>query len=146
MKLIHTAKDEVHDIDAEANAFNKRITERVASGFVPDLRRAVKCEYFYKSFWRDPHFIQLYLGRQVEIYLELLEKHGGQGLTILDVGCGAGYVSLELARGGHHVTGIDIAGDAIRIARETLAENTFKQGFGSLRYEVLPLEEFSRFV
>lgn len=39
----------------EARAFDQRIEERVQASFIPDLRRAVKCEYFYKSFWRDPH-------------------------------------------------------------------------------------------
>ena len=46
----------------EADAFDRRIRQRVAAGFVPDLRRAVRCEHFYKSFWRDPQFIDLYLG------------------------------------------------------------------------------------
>lgn len=29
-------------LDAEAKAFDKRIEERIDSGFVPDIRRAVK--------------------------------------------------------------------------------------------------------
>src|SRR5688572_3302975 len=93
----------------EARAFDRRIEERAQAGFIPDLRRAVKCEYFYKSFWRDPHYIQLFLGRRAELYLSLLRKYGGEGLKILDVGCGAGYFSLELARAGHHVVAIDIS-------------------------------------
>jgi len=129
---------EVGDIAAEAKAFDSRITERVAAGFVPDLRRAVKCEYFYKSFWRDPQFIRLYVGRIVDGYLELLSRHCGSAQRILDVGCGAGYVSLELARNGHHVHAIDISAANIEVARRTLAENPFREGFGSLRYEHQP--------
>ena len=129
---------DVGDITAKAAAFNKRIDERVAVGFVPDLRRAVKCEHFYKSFWRDPLFIGLYVGKIVEGYLDLLNRHCGRGLRVLDVGCGAGYVSLELARHGHHVVAIDISASNIEVAKQTLADNPFRDGFGSLRYEHLP--------
>ena len=129
---------EVGDIAAEAAAFDSRISERLVAGFVPDLRRAVKCEHFYKSFWRDPQFIQLYVGRIVEGYLELLSKHCGPKQRILDVGCGAGYVSLELARNGHDVVAIDISEANIKIARQTLADNPFVDGFGALSYEHLP--------
>jgi 2-polyprenyl-3-methyl-5-hydroxy-6-metoxy-1,4-benzoquinol methylase len=128
---------------AEAQAFNERISERSRGGFIPDLRRVAKCDYFYKSFWRDPHFVKLYLGEYVKLFLELLRKHGGSGLRILDVGCGAGYTSLELARAGHHVTGIDIAEKAISEAQATLAANPFKDGFGSLEYKVMALESAS---
>ncbi|MBC7907751.1 MAG: methyltransferase domain-containing protein [Rhodospirillaceae bacterium] len=131
----------VGNLQAEAAAFDHRITERVAAGFIPDLRRAVRCDHFYKSFWRDPLFIRLYLGRIVDAYLDLLARHVGPGCRILDVGCGAGYVSLELARAGHHVTAIDISAANIDVARRMLAENPFTQGFGSLDYRLQPFHE-----
>lgn len=129
------------DLAAEAAAFDRRIRERVAAGFVPDLRRMTACDYFYKSFWRDPQFARLFVGWSVDRYLELLRDHCGPGQRILDVGCGAGYVSLELARAGHHVTAVDISEANIEIARRTLAENPWREGFGSLEYKVAPLHE-----
>jgi len=137
------AKKDKTELLAEARAFNQRISQRRAAGFIPDLRRAVKCGYFYKSFWRDPHFVKLYLGSNVDIYLKWLKKYGGTNSKILDVGCGAGYISLELARAGYQVTGIDIAEQAIKAARETLAANPFKKNFGSLQYKVTTLEKVS---
>ncbi len=129
------------DLDEEAEAFNNRISERVRVGFIPDLRRAVKCNYFYKSFWRDPQFIDLYLGRINQGYLDLLGRYCRPGATILDVGCGAGYMSLELARNGYHVTAFDISSKCIREAEEVLRTNPYKDGFGSLEYRVMALHE-----
>ena len=134
-------KNKRHTLESEASAFNRRIQERKDAGFVPDIRRAVKCEYFYKSFWRDPHFINLYLGEIVRRFLRMLRENGGNNLKILDVGCGAGYVSLELARSGHYVVGIDISNSCIKIAEETFKSNPFKEGFGSLEYHVMPFWE-----
>ncbi len=128
-------------LEDEARAFDIRISERVRAGFIPDLRRAVKCDYFYKSFWREPQFIALYLGRINEVYLELLGRYCKRGAEILDVGCGAGYMSLELARNGYHVDAFDISSASIREAEDVLRENTYTEGFGSLRYSVAPLHE-----
>ena len=127
------------EIAAEAASFNQRISERRAMGFVPDIRRSVKSDYFYKSFWRDPHYVGLYLGRMIDCYLTLLRKHAPPRASILDVGCGTGHFALELARNGYHVVGFDIAEKAIAAARETLENNPYTEGFGSLRYEVSSL-------
>lgn len=124
----------------EAEAFDERISARLKSGYIPDLRRAVRCEYFYKSFWRDPHFIKLYLGWILDGMLDLLRTHCPNGCTILDVGCGAGYMSLEFARNGYNVKAIDISEKCIKTARQTFAASPYTDGFGTLDYEVLPFE------
>ena len=128
-------------IAEEAAAFDERICSRMEVGFVPDLRRAVPCDHFYKSFWRHPHYIRLYLGWIMDGLLDLLHTHCGRELHILDVGCGAGHMSLELARAGHFVTAIDISKECIRAARDTLAQNPVTDGFGSLQYETMPFHE-----
>jgi SAM-dependent methyltransferase len=129
------------ELKAEADAFNRRIEERVRAGFVPDLRRTSKCTYFYKSFWRDPHFVKLYLLGAVNTLLDMLRRHAGGSLRILDIGCGAGYISLEFARAGHHVFGIDISDKCIEVAKRYRDSNPCPEGFGSLDYGVMTLEQ-----
>lgn len=43
---------------------------------------------------------------------------GERPLRVLDLGCGNGYISAELARRGHEVVGVDVSEDGIRVARE----------------------------
>ncbi len=50
--------------------------------------------------------------------IERISKHFKFGpVDILDVGCGAGFLTNELAGYGHKVTGIDLSGDSLRVAR-----------------------------
>jgi SAM-dependent methyltransferase len=55
---------------------------------------------------------------------------------VLDVGCGPGWVSEFLARCGYWVTGVDISGDMIEIARKRVAD--INEGAAALT----PLAEF----
>lgn len=52
-----------------------------------------------------------------------------KGMTILDVGCGTGRHSLELARRGYTVTGIDIANAMLAVARETILKESLNVEF-----------------
>ncbi len=45
------------------------------------------------------------------------------GLTILDSGCGTGYLSLQMGNKGAHVIGVDFSPRMIEIARERAGEN-----------------------
>ncbi len=46
---------------------------------------------------------------------------GRGGLEALDIGCGTGFLSLELAARGHRVTGIDFAPAMLALAKEKAA-------------------------
>jgi len=130
-------------VQKEGKAFSKRIIERTNAGFIPDVRRAVKCDYFYKSFFRDPYYIKLFLVDEINVFLKILKKHSISGAKILDAGCGPGYSSLEFARAGYNVTAIDVAKDAIKIAKKTLSSNPYKENFGSLVYKNIPFQKAS---
>lgn len=47
---------------------------------------------------------------------------GRRSLEVIDLGCGTGFLALELARRGHRVTGVDFAPAMIAAARAKAAE------------------------
>ena len=48
----------------------------------------------------------------------MLQKHGGPGKRLLDLGCGTGCISIPLAQRGYQVTGVDISEEMLAAARE----------------------------
>ncbi|MCX5715310.1 MAG: class I SAM-dependent methyltransferase [Candidatus Omnitrophica bacterium] len=124
-------------IAKEARAFDKQTLERVSHGHIPDLRQAKFCRYFYNSPWRDPAYVKLDFGEQFELINSAIKKYSARrktNINILEVGCGPGYLSLELARTGYHVTGIDISAECIRIAKKFADSDPWKHKRASLQY------------
>ena len=64
-----------------------------------------------------------------ERVLDLILPAAG-ALDALDIGCGTGFLSLELASRGHRVTGVDFAPSMIAQARKKAAERP-----AAIRYE-----------
>jgi len=60
----------------------------------------------------------------------------GTPQRILHLACGGGGLSLEMARHGHYVTGIDISEKAITIAKKFAQKNGHQNGFGHLDYRI----------
>src|SRR5215470_1719419 len=63
---------------------------------------------------------------------------GGSALDALDIGCGTGFLSLELAARGHRVTGIDFAPEMLALARAKAAEAGVAIRFEEADAEQLP--------
>lgn len=123
-----------HNLREEAEAFDKQVEERMALGQVPDLRKLQFVEGLYNNPWRDPEFVQLQIMPKIDFIIEKAKtRPGGQ---VLELGCGMGYLSLELARNGLHVHAVDISKKSIEVAKKVYSENTYMVGFGSLNYEV----------
>ncbi len=110
---------------------------RYPEDFTPDLRRLKSWPSMEDSPWRQPYLADLTYG---ELHRLVDEFIVGQGLRILDLGCGTGFLSLELAREGHEVTGLDSDEESIEIARRTMESDPDKSERGKLDYVI---EDFS---
>lgn len=49
--------------------------------------------------------------------LEKIENHFSKSVTVLDIGCGGGFLSNDLALQGHKVTGIDLSESSLEAAK-----------------------------
>ena len=85
--------------------------------FVADLRDRRHWPDLVDSLWRSPALVELTYGRLWHLVAEVLPAAPAR---VLDVGCGTGTPSLELARAGHDVTAIDPDPTAIELAGRTV--------------------------
>jgi len=71
------------------------------------------------SSWWDPNGELKTLHDINPLRLDWIREHAGglNGRRILDVGCGAGLLSEAMAIEGAEVTGIDLAGESLQVAR-----------------------------
>jgi SAM-dependent methyltransferase len=73
----------------------------------------------------------------------LVDFDGYRGKRVLDVGCGAGTDLVRFARGGAHVTGVDVASSAIALARQNFAQQNFEADLREADGERLPFPDAS---
>lgn len=123
----------------EAEAFDRQILDRVKNGHLPDLRRSGRCDWFRNNIWRDGAYVDLVYGEIVRWILGALPEKA----KILEVGCGPGHVSLELARNGHDVFGVDVSKVCIDVAERVAAEDPWMSTRGKLEYFCGALEELT---
>ncbi|MCK5683119.1 class I SAM-dependent methyltransferase [bacterium] len=125
----------MNSLHEEELAFDRQINERLENDHLPDLRKSGRCEYFLNNVWRDQYFANLYYGELIEKICFTLKSHFKKDrISILEVGCGPGHVTLELARNGFIVTGIDISGKCIEVARKTSLDNDWSNVYECPEY------------
>lgn len=89
---------------------------------------------------------QLYHKRRIDRFwsvapdLDSFTKRLPAGGSILDVGCGSGYIASVLEKQGFTVTGVDISTEMLKLARENAPKSTFLRM--SMRRLEFPKESF----
>jgi SAM-dependent methyltransferase len=85
--------------------------------FVADLRSVNSWPALEDSLWRAPYLVRLTFGHAHSLIRQFLPP---EPATILDVGSGTGFLSLEMAREGHRVVALDEDDEAIELATTSL--------------------------
>src|SRR6266699_5432784 len=102
--------------------------------FIADLRHPIGYPDLDAGRWFQSRSVPLIELRALDTYQFVQSMLPQSPQTIVEVGCGNGYLSLELARDGHLVIGIDVSPDSIEVAERSSAAHPHPPGFGSLRY------------
>ena len=122
-------------ISKEAKAFDNQAILRLKKGLVTDLRKLKKNNFFYNNPYREPEFYNIQWKPIIDKIISISKKKNKK--KVLEIGCGTGFLCLELARNGLNVTGVDVSNSSINIAKLYLDKNKSKKGFGKLKYKVL---------
>lgn len=118
------------NLKKEAEAFDRRVKKRVENGLIPDLRNCQPAPWFYNNPWRDPEYVNMVFGE----YLSFALKHIPPQSKILEVGSGLGHMTLELARLGHDVTGVELSDFSVNIAEQTANKYKGNHESSNLKY------------
>lgn len=79
-----------------------------------------RADPFARSDWWDPDGFLIGLHELLDpVRIPYISRHLPPGGTILDVGCGGGFVTEAIAGSGHEAVGVDISAEAIRSTRDT---------------------------
>jgi 2-polyprenyl-3-methyl-5-hydroxy-6-metoxy-1,4-benzoquinol methylase len=100
---------------------------------VEDDKKRKRVRQWWERFFSDEYLLTVPppTAAQISRQVDFLEQSLGlsKGAMVLDVGCGLGLHSIELARRGHLVVGLDLSLAMITRAAETAQEQGLKINF-----------------
>jgi 2-polyprenyl-6-hydroxyphenyl methylase/3-demethylubiquinone-9 3-methyltransferase len=99
------------------------------------------------AHWWDPQSDFKPLHAINPLRLEWIQACGGSlvGQRVLDVGCGGGILSESMASAGAQVTGIDLAQEALTVARLHGIESGINVEYRAIAAEALAIEQAGEF-
>lgn len=108
--------------------------------------------------WTDEHIsaqlLQTHLSQETDLASRkestiastikwILDKVPGEGMNILDLGCGPGLYTEKFAQKGHSVTGVDFSNSSISCAQKSAKENNLNISYRCQDY--LTLDDENRY-
>jgi ubiquinone biosynthesis O-methyltransferase len=125
-------------IQAEAEYWNKEADNEYC---VPDIRD-LETKRDISYIWDDPVIEDIVRGEYRRFIIsKAMEKKDG---NVLEIGCGTGWLSLELARAGMNVKGVDLSEKRIAIAQRYFEQLKKKENIkGDIDYIACPVQEVS---
>lgn len=107
---------------------------KILDGIVPDIRKQTR-EKEVNFIWDDPQIEMILRKRELDSIIKQVSKN--KAGKVLEIGCGVGWLSLELARVGMNVIGIDLSAKKIAVARDYYNRIKKEENFsGSIEYIV----------
>ncbi len=73
------------------------------------------------QIWHDERIFEIFLGKE---YRYFLERSCADRTSVLELGCGEGFLALELARRGLRVSAVDLSRDRIKRAQLRAAQSS----------------------
>jgi len=126
-------------IASEAKFWDCIATQAVAVGIPAwvDYRRCTKwIDKLPEGLWEHHYDRELRYIERGELINRLICVACREKGRVLDLVCGAGWLSLELAREGMDVLGVDLSVEMIRLAQRFKVENPFTENMGKLQYAI----------
>lgn len=115
---------------AEGKAFDRIVQNRLRNKISFDINSKKINNFFYNNPWRYDDTRRLAIKEKIEFVISSLKNKK----NVLDVGCGAGTLSFELARSGYNCTAIDLSKKSLEIARKTAYNNLNNKEFKNLNF------------
>src|SRR3954452_12151297 len=116
----YTAEQYAAALAGEGEYWDSFVVQRLLRGEMPG---SIDWRINFSQFRYNHRWLPFCLGpqginfRMQEIHYILTTAAARPGMRVLDLGCGAGWLSLELARLGAHVTAVDISPTNLALGR-----------------------------
>ena len=117
-------------LQLEAKSFDKIVNKRVKKDFAPFVHLKFYNKFLYNNPWRYPESQKISIKSKTDFVLKNCKKNS----KCLEIGCGLGTMSLELARNNHEIIGIDISRDSIRHAKNFIKKYLIKKKQKKIEY------------
>lgn len=116
----HSEDNYAQALEGEGAYWDNYVAQRLLRGEIPGSIdwRLTFTQFRYNHDWRPLSLGSVLVNfRLPEINYVIQAATPRPGMRVLDLGCGAGWLSLELARRGAHVTALDISPTNLALGR-----------------------------